>query len=374
MSSVSPIGIPNGSGYLKNDGIGTLTWYNILPGPATKTTAAMPVYVDAAATGAGDGTSWTNAFTTIQAAINSLPTVLEHAVTIYIRKGATAYQETVVIQKTIGAGSLTIRGEYYWVGTCAAAATPSTTKFNCTAADGANIAAGDKIMVKDGIAGYIITTVAATTDKGSNVWEIEITDALPTGNIGTACYYTIVKTELTNSSTAGVGVYTTGVTTVTSVIGLYISTYAYGVEAYGRSKLSASSIITNNITKSAYCENATLTIHSSYLSSGITIKQKGYAEVGSYGSNVLGNISHGSILYQIGCNGFVSGTIIDSGTDGVLVSDGSQVYIGFLNITSGVTVGLHATGNSVFSSWGTITNNATTPKTPATSADASYIP
>ncbi|MFA5379490.1 MAG: hypothetical protein WC455_27280, partial [Dehalococcoidia bacterium] len=167
---------------------------------ATKTTAAMSVYVDSAATGTGDGTSWTDAFTTIQAAINSLPVVLEHAVTIYIRKGASAYAENLTIQQLVGKGSLTIRGEYYWNGACAAAATPSTTKFNLTAADGAQIATGDVVLINHlyGANGnytyYTFTTVAGTTDKGSNVWEIEVVDALDSGNIGTDDTYKIIKT------------------------------------------------------------------------------------------------------------------------------------------------------------------------------------
>jgi hypothetical protein len=54
---------------------------------------AFVIYVDAAATGAGDGTSWTDAFTTIQAAVDSLPDIIFSEVVIYVKSGV--YNETV---------------------------------------------------------------------------------------------------------------------------------------------------------------------------------------------------------------------------------------------------------------------------------------
>jgi hypothetical protein len=163
----------------------------------------MSVYVDSAATGTGDGTSWTDAFTTIQAAIDSLPVVLEHAVTIYVREGASAYAETLTVQQIVGKGSLTIRGEYYWHGNCAAASTPSTTKFNTAAhTDGANIEVGDLILVTSSFGGagtytyYNYTTVKGVVDKGSNIYEIELNAASDWGNISASDYYTVVKTKI----------------------------------------------------------------------------------------------------------------------------------------------------------------------------------
>lgn len=51
-------------------------------------TANKDIYVDKAATGAADGTSYADGFTTIQDAVDSMEDVIIHAYTIYIRAGA----------------------------------------------------------------------------------------------------------------------------------------------------------------------------------------------------------------------------------------------------------------------------------------------
>jgi hypothetical protein len=57
---------------------------------ATVSIAAKYIYVDKEAVGTGDGTSYTNAFTTIQAAVDSCPDIIAHAYTIYVRAGTKA--------------------------------------------------------------------------------------------------------------------------------------------------------------------------------------------------------------------------------------------------------------------------------------------
>lgn len=54
---------------------------------ASVSTANKTIYVDLAATGAADGTSWTDAFTTIQAAVDSMEDIIIHAYTISVRAG-----------------------------------------------------------------------------------------------------------------------------------------------------------------------------------------------------------------------------------------------------------------------------------------------
>jgi hypothetical protein len=85
---------------------------------ATKTTATRTIYVDSAAAGANDGTSWTDAFTTIQAAFDAIPPIINHAVTVYIKRGtgtganAKYYREQAELRgKYAGAalGSITIQ-------------------------------------------------------------------------------------------------------------------------------------------------------------------------------------------------------------------------------------------------------------------------
>ncbi len=90
-------------------------------------TANKTIYVDKAATGAADGTSWTDAFTTIQAAVDSLEDIILHTYTTKVRKGATPYREIVYLNSNPTVypahqilGRLYVQGEYYWYGQCQA--------------------------------------------------------------------------------------------------------------------------------------------------------------------------------------------------------------------------------------------------------------
>ena len=360
-------------------------------GKASKTTAAMSVYVDAAATGAADGTSWTDAFTTIQAAVDSLPVILEHDVTIYIRKVSVAYDENVVITQMVGRGSLTLRGEYYWYDQCAAAATPSTTKFNITATDGAHVEAGDAVLVRDGHADYVVSTVKSTVDKGSNVWEIELNDALPTGNIGTGDYYSIAKTAV--APTNGHAVNILG----SDKVYIYGLRLTGGGNGYGIDTLSVASLtidccflygVANSApngyafrTDGAYARHY---IYRSYVSAAIS-----RAIAIGCGSVYIGNgTDQSGCVIETGTGGsgvvavapsqsFVYNSIIHTpGGTGFNFSRNSGAYIGSCTISpSGKTVattGIVASYNASVQVVST-TNNATTPKTPASATDAAYI-
>lgn len=59
----------------------------VAEGGATVSTANKSIYADKEATGAADGTSWTDAFTTFQDAVDSLEDIIIHAYTIYVRDG-----------------------------------------------------------------------------------------------------------------------------------------------------------------------------------------------------------------------------------------------------------------------------------------------
>jgi len=348
---------------------------------ATKTTAAMSVYVDSAATGAADGTSWTNAFTTIQAAIASLPVVLEHAVTIYVRKGASAYAENITVQQMVGKGSLTIRGEYYWNGECAAAATPSTTKFNLTAPDGTQIAAGDSVLIRDGYADYVLSTVKATVDKGSNVWEIELNNALPTGNIGTGDYYSIVKTTISPASGQVITVTSTSVT----LRGLNVTGgSSYLLYASKGCDIDLDTCVLNsNISYGIYMLNSRLAYYRCYISAHYSIVTINTYVKSHPGPN--GNIIYGSAIINPSATAgtniwlfFNSSANIQhqilKHTNGTAVKGESLSYISLRTSTilTGTTTGIHVIENSVVTRT-TVTNNATTPLNPASSTDNPVI-
>lgn len=165
-------------------------------GVASSTLATQYIYVDKAATGAGTGVDWTNAFTTVTAAINSLPAIINHAVTIYVRKGSTAYDETVTIKRIVAGGSITIQGEYYWQNTIASAGSGAG-KFNANAAD-TGIAAGDKILLMK----YTGTVGASRPDDAfidtvATVDGTEITLTTRTSDTFTTSWrYVVVRTEI----------------------------------------------------------------------------------------------------------------------------------------------------------------------------------
>lgn len=358
---------------------------------ATKTTAVMSVYVDKAATGAADGTSWTDAFTTIQAAINSLPTVLEHAVTIYVRKGASAYAENITVQQIVGKGSLTIRGEYYWYGQCAAAATPSTTKFNVTATDGTQIAAGDSVLVRDGSTDYVYSTVKATVDKGSDVWEIELNDALPTGNIASGDYYSVAKTEIAASS--GITM-TLKATSPLNIYGLIISNSSgqstdirscNGVVVIACFMSGTGTTAPNGYGLQVLGSDTDTIVLSSYISTNaasraVNISSVGYVIFGdgtASGGSVISAGTGGTGISAGFSYAFTYNQIIDApGGNGLISTRSSFLHIGTCTISPSsrtpATTGITASYNATVSVAAT-TNNATTPKTPASSTDGAYI-
>jgi hypothetical protein len=360
-----------------------------------RTAATTSIYVDKAATGTGNGTSWTNAFTTIQAAINSLPTVLENDVTIYIRKGTTAYSETLTIQQITGKGSLNIRGEYYWNGQCATASDgASTTKFNTDAhADGANIAVGDRVLVTSGYGGagehnyYVLSTVKAVTDEGSNIYRIELNDALDSGNLGTGCYYTIVKTELASAITV----------TNTALIRLY-GIYDSVATPLTLNRSSVSEMSCLILIGSSFCVTSILSlinnIRNSYIATSSTNRSALAISNGSgcsigVSASIAQSAAYTCVLYSATTNNSYAAIQISTGATcscyGAILKGVSTTGTGILALRLGFcevanTCIVYNTGTGLRSTYnGAIqvgignNNNATTPKTPASATDAAYI-
>jgi Tfp pilus assembly protein PilX len=345
-----------------------------------QTTAAQSIYVDKAATGTGDGTSWTNAFATIQAAINSLPTVLEHAVTIYIRKGSTAYSETPTIRQITGKGSLTIRGEYYWNGQCAAAGTAAANKFRLTATDGANIANGDHVLITSGYGGagtynyYVFTTVSSVSSIGSNVYEVTLTDSLDSGNIGTTEYYTVVKTDITGGITvtgsSGInlyGLYISGPIVFTDHTNISSMAYVFVSAASGTIAITAYN--GSNVSGTRNCYFSGLVGIFSSVSSSFT------ANTSTAGANVAVSLGASGAIYS-STNSYIIFRygILKGGASsyGCYIFVNAIIDIYYVTVVSGTSVGIFCSQNS-FCRVTTVYNNATTPKNPASSTDASYI-
>lgn len=174
---------------------------------ASSTTATQTIYVDKAATGAGTGVDWTNAFTTIQAAFDSLPAIINHAVEIYVRKGSTAYSDTSTLQRTVAGGSVTVRGEYYWVNQAKSNATANRL-YKADADDWTGIESGDAVYLLQYSGTYeaSIPTIAyvGTVDSIAGLGSGYVTVTCPVGSVTptTGWKYVITKTVISGALTA----------------------------------------------------------------------------------------------------------------------------------------------------------------------------
>lgn len=184
-------------------GDGIKTFLENMKGSATSTIRVQSIYVDKAATGNGTGVDWTNAFTTITAAVDSLPAIINHAVTIYVRKGATPYRETVTVQRVISGGSLTIRGEYYWSNQAASNSTANRL-VKAAADDFTNVEVGDRVYLLQYSGTYAasvvsnsyVGTVTNVDNKASGYVTISMGSSItPTAG----WHYVICKTEISGS-------------------------------------------------------------------------------------------------------------------------------------------------------------------------------
>jgi hypothetical protein len=291
------------------------------------------------------------------------------------------------VQQIIGKGSLTIRGEYYWNGNCAAASTPSTTKFNTAAhTDGAQIAVGDIVLVTNGYGStgtykyYTYSTVKGTVDKGSNIWEIEVNDAADWGNIGSNDYYTIIKTKVT-------GPLTYLKTAGNSLIGMALENSGAAAECLTISEQSVVSVICCSIVGGSAgvgCRigsGSTITdTRSSYFKGtyGLISGDASVVYVNTNPSNsyasVFETFASGYAVYitnQTTLSVFRCILYAPSGT-GVYVRGGAGATISRCTIPTGTTSGIISIYGGVVVAT-TINNQATTPLTPAAATDPAYI-
>lgn len=364
-----------------------------LTGKASSTTATQSIYVDKAATGSANGTSWTNAFTTIQAAVYSLPAIINHDVTIYVRKGSTAYNETVTIKRIVAGGSITIRGELYWINTIASAGSGSG-KFNVNAAD-TGIHAGDRVLLMH-YTGTVGSSVIddAFIDTVASVSGTEITLTTRTSDTFTTSWrYVIVRTEI--KSLVVQSDYTT-------IFGLYLNSgISIAVSMQGifgprlQGCICESTSQATVFMKSVLCNQADPVLNVGILcgaSAGsalnISTVSFGYSITGSNIAVISGAISSGTgrgHIYGFDSSlafsyGFIKG-LSGGSADGVLCNGGKITLTSFIidgyDSSNKLPNGIRAiNGGIVIPSSVTLGSNITTQKTPANWAattDGSYI-
>lgn len=348
-------------------------------------TANKTIYVDKAATGSGTGVDWTNAFTTIQAAVDSIEDVIIHAYTIYVRKGATPYRETVYLNSNPAVnpshlilGSLLIEPEYYWQADCDTHAVAG--EIYDADADFSNVAVGDKVFYFHLAAATRDYEVCTVDDVSQAASHLIGTDGTKTPTDGWK--YVIVRTEISGSDDGTDGgtarnycFHLVGINNVT-VNGFYMTfSDNYACLVTNSRGIEINSCIIDNcdngINSSEYSH-----IKSYYCRVNVSNYYPYIAELKGYFKAYYVALSAGvsrSLSAQYIAEFDSRYFIIDSGSEGVEVTDMSQGYLNAGTITSAITTGIRAAYNSAVRVT-SVTNNATTPTDPASSSDGAYIP
>ena len=298
----------------------------------TKTTATTTIYVDSGASGANDGTSWTDAYTTIQAAIGALPDLIAHAVTIYVKQGAGSgasakyYRETVTIKNKVGTtavAAITIQGHN---GT-----DPQTIN-------------ADYIRVTGADSG---TDPSSDTPARRHVFNIE-NNALP-------IYLTALQADCAGADTGSGGarsnIYIGQSRVITQTVNcVYSANVGLRVERYGILEVNEYTVINNNAAQGvrAIDQSIITTYGESGVLAGIEVKD-------NYASNVNGQNGVTAMIY----NWDVGGTSTTSGISLEYASIG-RIY--------GITCALNSTGycvNLTRTSWARVYGNCTLSNTGA---------
>lgn len=349
-------------------------------------TANKTIYVDKAATGDADGTSWTDAFTTIQAAVDSLEDVIIHAYTIRVRKGATPYRETVYLNSNPAVnpahlilGSLAIEGEFYLQGDCEANV-GGAGEITDTGAFG-DVLVGDKVYVLDlnGANGRAQDYEVCTVDDISNAPDRIGTDGTKTPT--TNWKYVIVRTEISGSDDGTDGgtardecFKLLSIKNIT-VNGFYLtfSDYRVGECKNSRSCFFDYCIIDN-------CDDGFL----SAVQSNIEVRYCGFSNIvqlcmyseslsSLYGRYCGFDVDAGTILFgDLGALLYITFSYFDVGDYGINIQHGAIGYVRRCVISANVGTGVYARYNSV-SHFSLSTNSATTPEDPVGTVEGSYI-
>jgi len=290
---------------------------------------------------------------------------------------ATPYREDVDISERYVMASVTIRGEYYWQGDCEANV-GGAGEIKDTGAFG-DVAVGDKVVVLDlsGADGRAVQGELCTVDDISNAPDrIGTTGSLtPT----TSWIYWIVRTEISGSDDGTDGgtardncFLLTSIDNIT-VQGFYL-TYSdmYAFDTFNCRKLISYYMVFENCDydlrvkgHSCFDESDFIYFSGSY---GCVVEQSSYMtpwycmyEGCTYGIDVYRN--SGAIPRY----SFIKGC-----SYGVIVQLSGAVDFTRCTIDAGTTNGIYAfRAGFVFTS--KITNNATTPKTPAAASDPAWV-
>jgi len=347
-------------------------------------TANKTIYVDKAATGEADGTSWTDAFTTIQAAVDSLEDIILHAYTITVRKGATPYRETVYLNSNPAVnpshsilGSLTIEAEYYWYGDCEANV-GGAGEITDTGAF-ADVAVGDKVYILDlnGANGRAQDYELCTVDDISNAPDRIGTDGAKTPT--TNWKYVIVRTEISGSDDG-----TDGGTARGNCVSHAVISNVY-LDGFYMTFSDSYVIMWNACTRCYWRYSICKDCDRGVLSEGNSTINATY--IGIFDTEIYGvRQSHGgkmtityfatnanyALEFAYGAVGECTYWCLASGANGARCQHNGIIYMNYGTILNSVTNGLIVLHNSCIYTY-RVTNSATTPETPAGTVEGACI-
>lgn len=343
-------------------------------------TADKTIYIDKGASGANNGTSWTDAFESWADCKAWLTgQIIAHDWTIRVRKGATPYRETFDIDAFMVWGTLTLEAEYYWNGDCEANV-GGAGEITDTGAF-ADVAIGDKVFILDlnGANGRAQDYELCTVDDISNIPDRIGTDGTKTPT--TNWKYTIVRTEISGSDDGTDGgtarTYCFDLTSIDNITikGFYLTfSDDAAIRLVNSRNCYAYYYILDDTDSGIYAvRHSFLYIKNSYVEAtaqfGILPGEESYID--SRWCAITAPTSNAGYAYRIG-GLFLGWAYIFTSSVGVYLDDLSWVYLYRMTIASTVTTGIYARYNSTCKTV-QITNNATTPEDPVGTTEGAYI-
>lgn len=346
-------------------------------------TTNKTISVDKEATGAADGTSWADAFTTIQDAVNSMEDIITHAYAIRVRARATPYRETVYLNSSpatnpakLIVGSLAIRGEYYWHGDCEANV-GGAGEITDTAAF-ADVLVGDKVLVMDmnGANGRCQNYEICTVDSIANIPNRIGTDGAltPTTNWD----YMIVRTEVsgsdddTDGGTARDACFDLENIGNVTIQGFYLTfSDSYALDVLNCGNIKIYDLFFDDCDGGQRVRNSTLSGSYIYIETSVT-----WGSLHEWG----GQIDLDYIVVDATGAGFGIGEClavlnyfyIDNSTQGLNSSYRGVAYVWHGTISGNTTIGIYVRFNAAIR-FRDSTNSATTPEDPVGTSEGAYI-